>query len=61
MRKVQPAKIIDALFLRTSERLELSNMTPLRVTSLDDECDGPGPGGGRTALDELGVGLTLEV
>jgi hypothetical protein len=32
------------------------------VTSWDDECDGPGPDGGPTALDELKlvVGLTLE-
>lgn len=50
------------MFLRTSERLELSNATPLMVTSWDDECSGPGPDGGRTALDELElvVGLTLE-
>jgi hypothetical protein len=61
-RKVQRAKFIDALSLRTSERLELSNTTPLMVTSWDDECDGPGPDGGPTALDELKlvVGLTLE-
>ena len=52
-RKVQRAKFIDALSLRTSERLELSNTTPLMVTSWDDECEGPGPDGGRTALDEL--------
>jgi hypothetical protein len=32
------------------------------VTSLDDEWEGPGPGTGRTALDELEleIGLTLE-
>jgi hypothetical protein len=32
------------------------------VTSWDDECEGPGPDGGRTALEELElvVGLTLE-
>jgi hypothetical protein len=61
-RKVQRAKVIDALFLRTSERLEPSNTTPLRVTSLGDESEAPGPDGGRTALDELElvVGLTLE-
>jgi hypothetical protein len=60
-RKVQRAKLIDALSLRTSERLELSNTTPLMVTSWD-ECGGPGPDGGRTALDEfvLVVGSTLE-
>jgi hypothetical protein len=60
-RKVQRVKFIDALSLRTSERLELSNTTPLMVTSWD-ECEGPGPDGGRTALDELVlvVGLTLE-
>lgn len=47
---------------RTSERLELSNVTPLMVTSWDDDCEGPTPDGGRTALDELEpvVGLTLE-
>jgi hypothetical protein len=54
-------KFIDVLSLRTSERLELSNTTPLMVTSWD-ESEGPGPDGGRTALDELEfvVGLTLE-
>ena len=47
---------MDALSLRTSERLELSNTTPLMVTSWG------GPDGGRTASDELelAVGLTLE-
>jgi hypothetical protein len=61
-RKVQRARFIDALFLRTSERLELSNATPLIVTSWDDECSGPGSDGGRTALDELElvIELTLE-
>jgi len=61
-RKVQRAKFIDALSLRTSERLELSNTTPLTVTSWDDECEGPGPDRGRTALDELEfvVGLRPE-
>jgi len=48
--------------LRTSERLELSNTTPLMVTSWEDECDGAGPDGGRTVVDEfeLAVGLALE-
>lgn len=61
-RKVQQAKFIDALFLRTSERLELSNTTPLMATSWDDECEEPGPDGGCTALEELElvVGSTLE-
>ena len=61
-RKVETVKIIDALSLRTSERLELSNTTPLMVTSWGDECDGAGPDGGRTVVDELelAVGLVLE-
>jgi hypothetical protein len=53
---------MDALSLRTSERLELSNVTPLMVTSWGDGCEGPGPDGGRTVVDdlELVVGLTPE-
>jgi hypothetical protein len=50
---------IDALSLRTSERLELSNTTPSMVTSRDDKCEGPGPDGGRTALDELELVIGL--
>jgi hypothetical protein len=49
--------------LRTSERLELSNTTPLMVTSWGVEFEGPGPDGGRTVVDdglELVVGLTPE-
>lgn len=58
--RFQRTKFIDALFLRTSERLDPSNTTPLMVTSLDD-WEGPGPDTGRTTLDELElvVGLTL--
>lgn len=58
-RKFETVKIIDALSLRTSERLELSKTTPLMVTSWDD---GAGPDGGRTSVDELevAVGLALE-
>ena len=42
--------------------MEPSNTTPLMVTSLDDEWEGPVSATGRTALDELDfdVGLTLE-
>jgi hypothetical protein len=61
-RKVESGKIIDALSLRTSERLELSNTTPLMVTSWGVEFEGPGPDGGRTVVDgfKLVVVLTPE-
>ena len=60
-RKAEKGKITDALSLRTSERLELSNTTPLMVTSWGGKCEGPGPDGGRTVVDglELVVELTL--
>lgn len=61
-RKAEQGKVIDVLSLRTSERSELSNTTPLMVTSWDDGCEGPGPDGGRTVVDglELVVVLALE-
>jgi hypothetical protein len=61
-RIAERGKIIDALSLRTSERLELSNTTPLMVTSWGDDWEGLRPDGGRTVVDglELVVGLTPE-
>jgi hypothetical protein len=61
-RKAETGKVIDALSLRTRERLELSNTTPLMVTSWGVEFEGSGPDGGRTVVDglELVVGLTPE-
>ena len=44
---------MDALSLRTRDRLEVSNRTPLMVTSRGCDCDGPGPDGGRTVWIEL--------
>jgi hypothetical protein len=50
---------MHALSLRTRERLELSNTTPLMVTSRGCVREGPGPDGGRTVAD--GFALSVEV
>jgi hypothetical protein len=54
-------KCTNALSLRTRERLELSNTTPLMVTSWGCESDGPGPGGGRTVGDGRELGAEFEL
>ncbi len=55
-------KGMDALSLRTRERLEVSNTTPLMVTSRARDCEGPGPDWGRTVANELALeaGVALE-
>jgi hypothetical protein len=50
---------MHALSLRTRERLELSNTTPLMVTSRGCVWEGPAPDGGRTVAD--GFALSVEV